>query len=231
MRQLDGRRRRSTVSWGLAGLAAAVLFALVSCTPGSEITAQESDVVATFYDSNVDFGSIGTYAMPDSIVPLGDPDDTLDKTDTQYDDEILSLIAENLAARGFTRVDEGSPIPPDILVLVGVTTSSYWYYNDFYPWYPAWDWYSGWGWWGYWGPGWGGYYPPHGDEAYAYSTGTLLVVIADPNGSNMENKAIPVYWLGAVNGMLNDTTANLKKRVGDSIHQMFEQSPYLRSGS
>jgi hypothetical protein len=229
MRRLVRKRWTTVFSVGLAGCVAAALLALASCTPGSEITVQESDVVATLYDSNVNFGAIKTFAMPDSIVALDSPDTP--REDTSNDDEILSLIAANLETRGYTRVEESSPTPPDVMILVGVTTGTQWYYDSYYPWYPGWGWYGGWSWWGYWGAGYGGYYPPYGGVSYAYSTGTLLVAMADPNEANIEDKTIPVYWFGAINGVLDDTKASLENRVEDSINQMFQQSPYLKSES
>lgn len=230
MRQLVKKRWTATFCAGIAGFVAAALLALASCTPGSEITIQESDVVATLYDAKVDFGAIHTFAMPDSIVRLDDPDHPSDFT-IQNEDEILSLITTNFISRGYTLLDESSPTPPDVVVLVGVTTASQWYYDAYYPYYPYWGWWGGWGYWGYWGAGWGGYYPPYGDVDYAYSTGTLLVAMADPNNANTEDKTIPVYWFGAINGVLDDTKASLESRVTDSINQMFQQSPYLKSGS
>ena len=37
------------------------------------------------------------------------------------------------------------------------------------------------------------------------------------------------YWMGAQNGVLNDTSANLERRFSNGINQMFEQSPYLET--
>ena len=124
-------------------------------------------------------------------------------------------------------MEASSATPPDVVVLVGATASSEWYYDD---WYPYWGWWGGWGYWGYWGAGWGGYYPA-GTMDYAYTTGTLLVAMTDPGAANTEDKTIPVYWFGAINGVLDDTKANLLSRVEDAVDQMFKQSPYLKSDS
>lgn len=226
MRQLVKQRWTTAFSLGLAGIVAVALLALTSCTPGDEITVQESDVVATLYDANADFGAIKTFSMPDSIVRLDEvnPDNGVD---VENEEEILALLTANLTARGYVLVDESSETPPDVVILVGATASSEWYYDD---WYPYWGWWGGWGYWGYWGAGWGGYYPA-GTMDYAYTTGTLLVAMTDPGDANIEDKTVPVYWFGAINGVLDDTKANLTGRVEDAINQMFEQSPYVKSDS
>ena len=45
---------------------------VASCYPGDINTVGEADLVLTFFDSTADFASIGTYAMPDSIVRITD---------------------------------------------------------------------------------------------------------------------------------------------------------------
>jgi len=65
--------------------------------------------------------------------------------------------------------------------------------------------------------------------SYAYTTGTLIVDMADPNKPNEENKTYPNYWRGVVNGVLDDTESSKVRRFTDSINQLFIQSPYLQS--
>lgn len=189
---------------------AAALLTLMSCTPGSEISVQESDVALTIYDPNVDFGAIGTYEMPDTlnhILEEGGDDDISRK----YDQDILDLVAANLNARGFERIYAGTP---DVLVVVSATTVQNWYAYSYYPWY-------GYGW----------YYPyyPYWGVSYAYTTGTLIVDMVDPNKPDEVNKTYPNYWRGVVNGVLDDVESSKVRRFTDSINQLFIQSPYLKS--
>jgi len=67
---------RSVRAWVLVGAVASLglVAALTGCTPGSEITVAEADVVATMHDPNFDFGAVQTYALADTIVHVtGDP--------------------------------------------------------------------------------------------------------------------------------------------------------------
>jgi hypothetical protein len=198
---------------------AAALLTLMSCTPGSEISVQESDVVATIYDPNVDFSGIDTYQMPDTINHILEEGVTDDKVSRKYDQEILDLIAANLNARGFQRIDEGSPDTPDVVVFVSATAITNWYAYSYYPG----------GYWGY--GGWGWYYPyyPAWGVSYAYTTGTLIVDMVNVNEPDSENKTFPNYWRGVCNGVLDDVESSKVRRFTDSINQLFIQSPYLQS--
>jgi hypothetical protein len=209
----------------LVVIAAVASLNLTSCTPGSGISAQESDVVLTRYDTEIDFGAIKTYAMPDSIFHILAEDDT-SKLSRDNDAAIISLINANFEARGYELVPESNPTPPDVGVILRATAVEVWQLYSYYPGYPGWG-----GWW----PGWGGwypYYPPGVGGGYAYTTGTLFVDMFDPD-SVVENPdgsfSIEAYWQGTINGILDDTTASKNQRLADSINQLFVQSPYLES--
>jgi hypothetical protein len=49
----------------------------------------------------------------------------------------------------------------------------------------------------------------------------------DPNKSNQQKNRIPDIWVGAINGLLDDSTIDTRTRLTRSISQCFEQSPYL----
>jgi hypothetical protein len=200
-------------------LATAALSGFVACTPNSGVTVQESDVVATVFDREVDFGAIGTFAMPDTVLHIEGSDSTL--LTREYDDEILSLVAANFEARGYVRVDTTSQVPPDVAVTVRAAATKVYSMYSYYPW---------WGW-GYPGWGWGGccyYYPPSVGVSYAFSAGTVFVDMSNPNQAETDGDT-PIYWVGAVNGVLDDSAASIKNRLADSINQLFIQSPYLQS--
>jgi len=211
----------------LVALGAAASLYLSSCTPGSDLTAPESDVVVTLFNHDVDFSAITTYAMPDTIVHIV-VEGGSDQVSRKYDNAILDLMAANLDARGYVRIEAGSSEVPDVLVLVSATSVDYWYWYSYYP-GDYWGWYPGWSWWGGY-PGWGwGYPPPSYGTSYAYTTGTLFVNMVDPAEPDAANELIAAYWLGVCNGVLNDTTPSKQARISDSINQLFKQSPYLRS--
>jgi len=218
MKTNKGQTRRHPVSvgimWVLLGAAGLLLF---SCTPGSELTVQESDVVVTAYDPSVDFGAITTYTMPDTVIHLLAEDEE-DKISRKYDQAILDLIAANFAARGYVRIPEDSPEAEDVLVFVSATSMDYWSVYSYYGGY--WGWYGGWYWWGY---------PPMYGVDYEYTTGTLLVDMVDPSKQDVPNELKAAYWRGVCNGILSGSESSIVSRFGDSINQMFIQSPYLRS--
>jgi hypothetical protein len=201
-------------------LVIAVLYG--ACTPGSDITASESDVVVTHYDTKYNFGSVKYYAMPDSIVDLtADPDDPGDPLiSPDKEQEILSLIRSNFTDRGYVQVDTNDAVnPPQFAVIVAAQAVDNYSVYSYYPWYP-------WGWWGYY---WW-YYPPTVGVSYAYTLGTLFIQMGefapyDPD----EDEPKTAYWMAAQNGVLNDSSSNLENRFTTGINQMFDQSPYLKT--
>jgi hypothetical protein len=193
-----------------------------ACTPGSDITAAESDVVVTHYDTEFDFGTVKYYAMPDSIIELtADPDKPGDPLiSPENEQEILTLVRDEFAKRGYQRVDTNdTQNPPEFSVIVSaqaVDNYSLYTYNPWNPW--------GYYWW---------YYPPTVGVSYAFTLGTLFIQMGefapfDPDNPDEDDPKV-AYWMGVQNGVLNDSSANLERRFRDGILQMFEQSPYLKT--
>lgn len=189
------------------------LFA--GCYPqGPEFT-EDLDVVYTNYDNEYDFQGQGTYAMPDQIVV----DVEIDRGDTTwiymkdiYAQPILQKIADNMANLGWQRVNVDAT--PDILLTPAGMSSTTYFYSYWYCW-----WYGG-----YYG-GWGWYYPPYYTVS-SYTTGSLIMVIADPNIDSPINQS-QTSWVAAMNGLLSG--AYDLNRVLEGIDQAFEQSPYLQT--
>jgi hypothetical protein len=208
--------RRFYAAAGLLALAA--LSFLVSCYPGDELTVSETDVVVTLFDKSVDFSAYTTYAMPDTIihlVPEGEDDDV----SRAYDDEILSDIADNMIAMGYTL--ENDPALADVHVLVSATVQDYTGYA-YYGWY-----------WGYWYgdyPPYWGWYPwyPSGGVAYSYSVGTILITMTDPGRTDSSGERVPPIWSAGLNGLADKGTN--AQRIADGIDQAFAQSQYLGEG-
>jgi hypothetical protein len=198
-------------------LAAAVY--LGACTPGSEITASESDIVGTLYNNQFDFGAVMTYAMPDSIFHITGDDDEPDSDliSRDNDADILALVESKFEARGYTRVDPGAN--PDFQVLIAVTAVEVWGVYSYYPWNP---WYPGYPWYGW-------YYPPAVGASYQYTLGTLFIQMGEYFDTIPGDETPAAYWMAAVNGVMDDTSSNRARRLTSGINQAFTQSPYLKS--
>jgi hypothetical protein len=199
-----------------AGILVLALF-LVSCYPGDELTVSETDTVITLFDETADFSGMGTYAMPDTVVHLVE-EGGKDDIPRVHDDDILSQVAANMDALGYTRVAD--PATADVHVLNAVSIRDYTGYA-----------YYG-GYWGYWYggyPGWGWYpYYPSGGVAYSYSIGTLFIVMTDPHKPTSDGKVAPPIWIAGLNGLADKgSSAN---RIEKGIDQAFAQSQYLGEG-
>lgn len=212
MSTTTGKRARLAIGFGALFAAAAFPFIFASCAPGNDITASESDVVVTLYDNAFDFNSIKNYFMPDTIVHLsGDSQDDDDPNlDRSNDSFILSEIESQLSALNYVRQPTTSGA--DFIVSLGATST------DFYSIYSYWPcYYCG-------GCCWYPYYPSTG-VSYAYSTGTLIVLMSDVAFDGNDGSA--VHWSSAINGVLNDSASSVRLRLDSTIDQIFEQSPYL----
>ncbi|MCK5618107.1 MAG: DUF4136 domain-containing protein, partial [Candidatus Krumholzibacteria bacterium] len=189
-----------------------------ACTPGSDITAAESDVVVTLFDNDFNFGSIKTYSMPDSIMMISA--DSLETSDMDHDTqkEIIDLVESNFTSRGYQRIDPAQS--PDFNVVLTEQRVEHWNLYTYNPWNP---WYGGWGyyWW---------YYPPSTGVSYAFTTGTLFIQMGEfEENPGDTGKTKTAYWYASMNGVLDDSQANLRRRFTDSINQAFDQSPYLKT--
>jgi hypothetical protein len=202
-----------------------ILSALVAgCYPGSgSFTADETDIVATVYDTTADFSSNRTFVVLDSVVHLEDPevDDPVD-IPRDNDDLMINTVKENLRSLGYTELENPSASNlPDIFLTISVTATEWTGYVS-YPW---------WGWWGWypwyppgWGPGWGPGYPCC-TSVYKYTTGTILVDMYDVSESSQDDLSIP--WNAALNGVAAGGQG--AARIRARLDQAFDQSPYLRT--
>ena len=192
-----------------------------SCYPGGVEYYSDTDIVYTNYDETYDFSADVNYFMPDTIFhAIGEDDD--DDISREYDEEILTRVANNMASYGYTRVfDENGA---DVFLTVTVTTSEY----------TGVGWIPGGGWGGYYpGWGWGGYYPgypwyPGGYPIYySYTTGSIFVEMIPPDLVDPEEETITIVWQGIGNGLLSSSAANTQSRIDRMLDQMFTQSTYL----
>ena len=190
----------------------------LSCYSDYGMSTKDFDVVISARDNNINFQKYITYAMPDSVVRM--TDDSNLKPDTTYDRIILKEVARQMSVYGYSRVAADPNNLPDVIVLVGVTSSDNYAGGSWSGW---WGWYPGWP--GYYPPGWG----PGWGYVYSYTTGTLLITMIDPADFNPDKKTVSVLWSGALNGVLESSSANNKTRIIDGINKVFQQSSYLNT--
>ena len=204
----------------LLALLPVLALLVAACYPKGPEYVEEIDVVLTTYDDTYDFNAKATYAMPDQIVV----DVKIDNGDTTYEymkpafaTPILQAIQTNMTSLGWSRVAVSAN--PDLLLTPAGMSSTTYFYSYWYGW-----WYGG-----YYG-GWGWYYPPYYPyySVSSYTTGSLVMVIADPSqGSNRPINRSPALWLSVSNGLL--TGAYDVSRVTTAINQAFQQSQYLKT--
>lgn len=209
----------------LLSLAMAVLS--ISACDYDEIEADETDIVVTKPLDGFDFASLRTYALPDKVAVIQDPDSTNTISMSQNTQAIvLQQIETNMNARGYRKIlspDEGKP---DLFFEVSAmgTTLTGVYYD-------------------YWYPTWGAYYYPYYSSYYSVywsastvpyvvsaDLGSLIVNVTDPNHPDDANKKVPTVWVGVIGGVLGyGSETDNQRRIVQDIDQMFVQSPYLTS--
>ena len=198
-----------------------------SCYPEGPEYTEDLDVVYTTYDQAYNFQAPGngdatfTYAMPDKIVVDAEKDISGDwqpeYMPQTFADPILAQIATNMAALGWTKLPNiaGSPDPnADVVLTPAAIKSTTYFYTYWYDW-----WYGG-----YWG-GWGGWYYPPYYSVSSFTTGSMVMVIADPHVTSPINQS-QASWLAVGNGLF--TGYYDINRVKKAIDQSFAQSPYLK---
>lgn len=204
-----------------------ITIMLTSCYPGGPEYIDEMDLVGTRYDKSFDFSKVDTYMLPDSIVRLDDPDnpDNNLPSNSDFDDDILDLIKQNMDGLGYEYQPDTNQGYPDIVLTVSAVSTRnagyYWYY-----------WYDYWGWWGYWppyyGPGWGGYYPWGSVLMYSYTTGTLIISMIDVESYDPDEEEATIRWNASINGVLEGSDQYILNRIERGINQAFSQSAYLK---
>lgn len=188
-----------------------LLFAFIlmaSCYPDKPLYYSDLDLTYTNYEKDFDFTSLSTYSLPDKIVKItGNLSEGQEPEYVKepYNTQILQTIKDNMAAKGWTKVDDAEVADLNLLPAAWTnTTVTYWY--DY------WCWYS------YYYCGWGYTYP----AVTSYTTGTLVMALVASGEDYIDPKGV---WGGACNGILSGSYDT--KRVNAAINQAFDQSPYL----
>jgi len=229
--------RKLVLKLSISFLLVTGIVMLNGCYPDDALSYSETDIVLTGYYDSVDFKTVSTYYLPDTVFPIRD--DTTDKTPVKDSDAIIARIESNMQSYGYTRVYYSDELneEPDLMIAVAAISTTTVTVGWWYPYYPGWGW--GWGWYkkaprdtNYWYGGYPGYYPPGwgwGGMPYysSYTTGTLLMEMTNPNDYRVVDgdTVTPMYWAGGVNGVLS--SGSNTSRITGGIDQAFEQSPYL----
>jgi len=217
------RGLKSARAW-FAGAALGLGVIFAACYPGDLTSVTQTDVVATRHDSTADF-SQETYFLPDTVVQLWEDSAGSIPLSHEFDDLIISTIADSMSARGYTRVtDVNAPEPPDYVLFVSVIAVE----QDFYVYSPGWcSGWGGWGGWGWYGGCWGGYWPPQVGSG-TYEQGTVYIdMIPEALDNTVEPPQFSIQWTAAFSGLLGTQTSVTASRITSMIGQAFEQSQYV----
>ena len=213
-----------------------LLFAVItlfvnSCYNDYGLTTQDYDLVSTFFKKGVDFKQFQTFTLLDTVMRLTNDGQDPQNVDTQFDKQILSDIERNIKNYGYTEIkqeDVDSTNLPSVVILVSSVSSTNYAYSPGY-WWGYWGWYPGWGYYPGYGPGWGGYYPWYpGGTVYSYTTGSVFIEMVDPTDIDLENRRVNLQWGAGINGLTDDSSENLSRRITEAIDQSFKQSTYLK---
>lgn len=192
-------------------LAIAILVTLAgglsSCYYDYGIDSTNSNIVVTGYDNTYPFNTVNRYILDTTVNKIGDQTIT-----SAYNSTIINTTRTNLNNLGWTEAAPADSLASDVVrVSTGITTSTYTVnYNDYY-------WYGGGYYWGY---------PPYyGGYSYSYTTGTIIVAMADLKKKNGDQ--LPLIWSGILNGVTGQPNPN--GLISAGINQAFSnaQSPYL----
>jgi len=228
---MEAARNRKTGMSSLALLTCIVVgisHVVMSCAPDTGFnTKADFDVVVTLYDTNVNFGAITTFDLPDSIVHLGDQGSS-DDISRAFDRLILDEVKAGLIAAGYTEEPDPGTSTPDVVVLVSAASSEWTAYVS-YPGDPYWGWYP---YWPPYGPGWGTGYPYYGGVySYDFTTGSIIIDMIDTGNFSLGDKDARSVWAAGINGVVGDTNASTKARIKSNIAQVFDQSGYLKKSN
>jgi hypothetical protein len=211
----------------LAGLFALAIGFTACGDDNDVVNPVPTGAVATFRDTTFDFGTLHTFAMPDTVVQFAPATGTPLAVSRVWDRTILDRVRADFLARGYVEDTTPGSVQPDFVALVGSTATTN--YNAYvgYSWYGTWGFYPGWGWYA---PGfdtsWGIVYPwyPYVGVT-AYDRGTVVVTVIPTRSVNPLNHNVTAVWAGVATALLNGTiTTDI---VNGAIDEMFRQSPYL----
>jgi len=183
-------------------LIAMVLLIFNACYKDYNLKVADYDAVITVRDEQNDYQGYATYFLDTDFINLGDPSDPSEPDNAA---KFITEIGIEMANYGWTPVAQGTE---DVTLRLGYSQNDYFYY--------------------YCDPYWGWYYPYYwcGYPTYAYSGGTVVIQMGDPNNVDGQGNILAL-WHAGINGILNDNPSSINKRIEDTVAQAYAQSPYL----
>ena len=198
------------------------VFAFTACEKDADTDKLDNNfVVYTNYDKSADFKLFETYYLPDSILIIGDKNESEYWSDTNAQ-KIIDTYVFYMDNYGYIR--ESNRENADLGLQISYVKNTY-VFTDYG--YPEWWWgYPGyWNapYWGNWGGGW--YYPYA--VSYSYSTGSFLTEALNLNAAQGQNAKLPIIWSAYMSGLLSGSTDTNVELATKAVSQAFAQSPYL----
>ncbi len=197
-----------------------VCFLLSNCTkdPLKDMTADESRIYVTNYDTSVSFSNYKTFRIADSIAIIRNNQLQARERSSaaaQYIDAVVNALQQ----KGYVRVNSGQNADLGVTVSAITNTStqlvSYTDYGSYYGGY--WDPFY----WDY--PGYS-YYAPTYYGVYETDETALAVDIVDLKNAAVNNNQLRVIWSGLVRG-----SGIFSSQPANQINALFNQSTYLQA--
>lgn len=193
-----------------------------NCTkdPIKNLTADESRIYITNYDTAVSFNNYKTFKLADSIAVI-ENNQLRARERTSIDAQFIEAVSSALKQRGYVRV--ASSQPADLAVTVSAITNTSTQvvsYPDYYGGYYGsfWDPFY----WDY--PGYS-YYVPTYYGIYETGETALSIDMVDLKNANDNNNQLRVIWSGLIRGAGVFSGSN----TNDQVNSLFSQSTYLRA--
>ncbi len=222
------RRRAFGLRRTLGLLSGVAVLAGIGCSDnGNLVGVISSGIVTTFKDSNFNFTTLHTFAMPDTVAHLVPITGTPLPITGQFDAVALNQVRADLLARGYTDVSNTPGVTPDFVVLVGATATDNSAAFVTFPWFNFWGFSPVFN---FFTPGfssaWGIIFPwAPVTGVTAFDRGTLIVTIVPTSSIDQANETIQAAWAGVATGLLNGSITTLT--ITTAIDKMFALSPYL----
>lgn len=212
---------RMSAGWRAIVPGLLMAMAITSCIkdPLNNITAEESRIYITNFDSTASFSSFKTFRIADSVAVI--TNNNANKSLTGTDSAYITAVRKYMVQRGYREVGRDSVPQLGINVnRIYSTSTGVISYADYWGYYGGyWDPY-------YWGYNGYGYYVPYSYAVYEITEGAYSIDLLDLKDAAGKN-TINIIWTGLVRGadIMNASVADAQ------VKALFDQSAYLRAGT
>lgn len=207
-------------SWLLSFPVVCIFFSYCTKDPIKNLSAEESRIYVTNYDTAVSFNSYKTFKLADSIAVI-ENNQLKGRERTAMAAQFIDAVANALQQKGYSRVPNNQVA--DLAVTVSAITNTSTQvvsYPDYYG--------------GYYGNYWDPFYWEYPGYSYyaptyygLYETGETLLSIdmVDLKNANDNNNQLRVIWSGLIRGAGIFSGGN----INEQVNSLFSQSTYLRA--